>query len=132
MKPILIEVVAPLLTAQSFNCRRCNPIFEEAGLKNLYVDACNDEYPEEWKEELEGISDWVSRAGDLYKHRIMIRMIDAQSPLGLWKKIRHRFSGMPAFIVDGIRVHTGLNTERLEEIIDERIREESVRLARSS
>ena len=69
------------------------------------------------------MSDWMRQLSILYKHRIRITVIDAQSPLGIWKQIRHRLFSMPAFIVDRKHTCTGWSTEQLESIIDSRIQE---------
>jgi len=128
MQPIEVEVVFPLLMAIGFNCRRCNAIFSQLPLDDEYRNSCWNEYPDEWKKSIQRLYDWVGKASDVYKHRIRFRMIDAQSPLGLWKQIRHRARYMPAFIIDRKRIHTGWDTERLESIIDEQIREAAGRL----
>lgn len=122
MTPVEIDVVFPLLTSEAFTCRRCGPIFDQLDIHKNYQQACSDEYPEDWKQDVQKLSQWIESASDLYKHRIQIRVIDAFSPLGIWKKIRHRLSEMPAFIVDNKSTHSGWDTDRLETLIDERIR----------
>jgi hypothetical protein len=130
MTPVEIDVVFPLLTGEAFTCRRCGPLFDQLDIHKDYQQACTDEYPEDWKQDVAKLSQWIENASDLYKHRIQIRVIDAFSPLGIWKKIRHRLSAMPAFIVDNKSTHTGWDTDRLESLIDERIREASAGLAK--
>lgn len=129
MTPVEIEVVFPLLTSVSFTCRRCGPLMGQLDVNRSYQQDCSEEYPEDWKQNVEKLSLWIENASHLYKHRIQIRVIDAFSPLGLWKKIRHRLSDMPAFIVDNKSTHSGWDTDRLEKLIDERIREASASLA---
>jgi hypothetical protein len=125
MTPVEIDVVFPLLTSEAFTCRKCAPLFDQLDIQKNYQQACCDEYPEDWKQDLQRLSQWIENATSLYKHRIRIRLIDAFSPLGIWKKIRHRLSEMPAFIVDHKSTLTGWNTDQLETLIDERIRETS-------
>jgi hypothetical protein len=98
------------------------------GIHKNYQLACSDEYPEDWKQNVEKLSLWIENASHLYQHRIRIRIIDAFSPLGIWKKIRHRLSEMPAFIVDHKSIHMGWDTDRLETLIDQRIHEASAAL----
>lgn len=128
MTPVEIDVVFPLLTSEAFTCRRCAPLFDQLEIHKDYQQACTDEYPEDWKQDVAKLSKWIENASDLYKHRIQIRVIDAFSPLGIWKKIRHRLSDVPGFIVDNKSTHTGWDTDRLEKLIDERIREASAGL----
>ena len=129
MTPIQIEVVFPLLTSLEFGCKNCSLIFGQSGLPQNYHRSSEDEYPEDWKEDVEKLHEWMASASKLYKHRISIRLIDAQSPLGIWKQIRHRFSKLPGFVVDREAVHIGWDTDRLESIIDERIKQDAERLA---
>jgi hypothetical protein len=130
MTPVEIDVIFPLLTSEAFTCRRCGPLFDQLDIHKDYQQACTNEYPEDWKQDVAKLSQWIENASDLYKHRIQIRVIDAFSPLGIWKKIRHRLSAMPAFIVDNKSTHTGWDTDRVESLIDERIREASADLGK--
>ena len=123
MSPVQLEVIMPLITTLGFGCRSCNVIFNQAGIENGYREDCASEYPEEWTQELEQLLAWIKDFKQLYKHRLHVQLIDAQSPAGLWKQLRHRLSEMPAFIVDRKLVYTGWDRERLEDLIDQRIRE---------
>ncbi len=123
MNPIQLEIIMPLITTIGFGCRNCSLMFSQAGIEDGYRDDCASEYPPEWKENLEQLLEWISEIKRLYKHRLRVQLIDAQSPAGLWKQLRHRLSGMPAFIVDRKLIHTGWDRERLEALIDQRIRE---------
>jgi hypothetical protein len=121
--PIEVEIVIPTLTTLGFGCRKCTVILDQAGVHAPFRDSSWDEYPEDWKQDMKRISDWIEKASQLYKHRIRIRIVDAYSLLGVWKQLRHRAPRTPAFIVDGKSVHVGWNTENVESLIDERIRE---------
>jgi hypothetical protein len=129
MDPIQVEVVFPLLTSLQFGCKNCAVIFNQTGIPQSHHSSSADEYPEDWREDVKKLQEWMANASKLYKHRIRIRLIDAQSPLGIWKQIRHRFLKLPGFVVDRKAVHTGWDTELLESIIDERIKQDSERLA---
>ena len=121
MDPILLEVVAPMLSVLEMNCRACGVIFGYLGLKNKYRNACTNEYPDDWKWAVSYLSEWILEISSLYQHRIHIQVIDAQSPLGLWKQIRYRLFRFPAFIVDKKRTYIGWDHRQLETLIDERI-----------
>ena len=60
-----------------------------------------NEYPEDVKEEFLRVSDWIRAVHSRYGNRVMIRLIDPQSPSGMWKVLRHRIRRFPAFLVDG-------------------------------
>ena len=123
MDPILLEVVAPMLSTVEMNCRGCGFVFGYVGLKSKYRNACMNEYPEDWKWAVDYLSAWIREVSSLYQHRICIRVIDAQSPLGLWKQIRYKLFRFPAFIVDKKRTYIGWDFKQLECLIDERIHE---------
>jgi len=123
MKPIRIDVVIPTLTSLELGYTGCAMMMDQAGLQGQYRSICADEFPEEWKQEREKLKDLVGSLTRIYKHRIQVRIIDAQSPMGLWKKIRHRFSTMPAFIVDQKLVCAGWDREHLESLVDQRVRD---------
>ncbi|MBI5248251.1 MAG: hypothetical protein HY912_02040 [Desulfomonile tiedjei] len=125
MTPVQLEIIMPLITTLGFGCRSCSLIFNQAGIEDGYRNDCANDYPEEWRESLEQLLEWISEIKRLYKHRLRVQLIDAQSPTGLWKQVRHRLSQMPAFIVDRKLVHMGWNRDQLEALIDRRIRETS-------
>jgi len=121
MTPITLEVVAPMLSGVDMSCRGCGLIFDTLGLKRQNQKSAIDEYPEEWKEAGAYLSDWIKQVSSLYKHRIRIRLIDAQSPLGLWKQIRHRVFRFPAFIVNKKWTYVGWDPKDLEALLDDHI-----------
>ena len=121
MDTIELEVVAPMLSALEMSCRGCGMIFGSLGLRKKYRNACTDDYPDDWKEAVNILSQWIGEISSLYRHRIRIRVIDAQSPLGLWKQIRYRVFRFPAFIIDRKKTYIGWDYNELEAIIDGRI-----------
>lgn len=128
MTPITIEVIMPMLTSLEFGCSKCGILFNQLGLEKDYRSSCSDEYPEELRQEAAAILDALRGLSSLYKHRIRFKLIDAQSPLGLWKLIRHRIFKLPAFIVDNKHVCSGCDREKLEPFIDMGIHEASLEL----
>ena len=121
MDPIHLEVVAPMLSTVEMSCRGCGSILGFLGLRDKYRNACTNEYPDDWKQAVDYLSKWIQDLSHLYRHRIQIRVIDAQSPLGLWKQIRYRLFRFPAFIVDQKQTYIGWDYKELEALIDERI-----------
>ena len=121
MRPILLEVVTKMMTTYG-HCSRCSIIFDKAGLKRAYHEREFDEYPQDLKEESAKLSDWVRELNRLYKHRLLIKLIDAQSLLGIYKSLRHRVRKYPTFIVDGKETLSGWDKGRLEELIDRHIK----------
>ena len=121
MTPITLDVIAPMLSGVDMSCRGCGLIFETLGLKRQHRKNSTDEYPEDWKEAGAYLSDWIGKLSSLYRHRIRIRVIDAQSPLGFWKQIRYRVFRFPAFIVNNKWTYVGWDPKDLEALLDEHI-----------
>jgi hypothetical protein len=121
MRAIRLEVVTNMLTTYG-QCNRCSLVFEETGLKRESDRRQLDEYPQDLKEESEKLSVWIRELKQLYKHRLVIRLIDAQSLAGVYKALRHRVRKYPTFIVDGKETLSGWDKGRLEELIDRHIK----------
>ncbi len=120
MKPLKVEVVSNLITAFG-TCAHCELILGEAGLKGS--THCQDmaDYPAELKEELVKLGEWLGELGRLYRHRISIRLIDAQSPLGIYKSLLHRIRRYPTFIIEKRDVYTGWDRQKIEALLDAHI-----------
>ena len=121
MKAISIEVVSNLLTTYS-HCARCEVIFRESGLGKEANRGDIEDYPTELKEEILKLSDRIGELKQLYKHRIHIRLTDAQSPRGIYKSLIHRLRQYPAFIIEKKDVYIGWDRERIEELVDKYLR----------
>jgi hypothetical protein len=121
MNPILLEVIAPMLSSIEMNCRPCRFMFDTLGLGRSFRRLATNEYPEEWRQAVADLSAWIHAMAHLYRHRLKIKVIDAQSPLGIWLQLRHRLFHFPAFIVDKKRTYIGWDARLLEALIDERI-----------
>ena len=120
MKPIRLEVVTRVVTFFD-HCRRCQILFDQSGLDEKIHQKEMEEYPQDLKEEYLKLSDWIRELTRLYKHRLLIRVIDAQSPLGIYKSLRHRIRTYPAFIVEGKEICTGWDKSQLELLLDKYI-----------
>ncbi len=117
MKPILLEIVTKVLTSWG-ECRRCTLIFDQAGLDQKFHHEEMGGYPPDLKEEVTTLSDWVRELKRLYKHRLLIKLIDVQSPLGIYKSLRYRIRTYPTFIVEGKETYAGWDKDQLERLLD--------------
>jgi hypothetical protein len=88
MKSISVEVVSRVLTIFQ-HCASCGPIFREAGVENAVNKEALSEYPVDLQDEFLQLSDWIRELRKLYQHRIRIELINAQSPLGIYKTLRY-------------------------------------------
>jgi hypothetical protein len=76
-----------------------------------------DEYPLDLKEEYLKLCDWIRELTGLYKDSLLIKLIDAQSILGLYTSLRHWVRKYPTFIVEGKETYTGWDRERLQNLL---------------
>ena len=60
-----------------------------------------NEYPENVKADFLRLSDWIRAMRSRHGDRLAIRLVDPQSPVGLWRILRHRIRRFPTFFVDG-------------------------------
>jgi len=120
MKPILLEIVTKVVTFFD-HCRRCQVLFDQAGLDKKIHQKEMEEYPSDLREEYANLSEWIRELNRLYKHRLHIKLIDVQSPLGIYKSLRHRIRTYPTFIVEGKETYTGWDKSQLESLLDKYI-----------
>jgi hypothetical protein len=121
MKAISIEVVSRVLTTFS-HCASCGPVFREAGVEDAVNKEALSEYPQDLQHEFLRLSDIIRELRRLYQHRIRIELINAQSPLGIYKTLRHRIHQYPAFIIEKKDVCIGWDWHRLSDIVDMHIK----------
>jgi hypothetical protein len=121
MKPIRLEIVTKVVTFFD-HCRRCQVLFDQAGLDKKIHQKEMDEYPPDLKEEYAKLSDWVRELTRLYKHRLLIKLVDVQSPLGIYKSLRYRIRTYPTFIVEGKETYAGWDKSQLESLLDKYIK----------
>lgn len=121
MKPILLEIVTKVLTYFD-QCRRCKILFDQAGFDEKLRQKEMEEYPSDLREEYARLSDWIRELNRLYRHRLLIKVIDVQSPLGIYKSLRYRIRTYPTFIVERSETYTGWDKRQLESLLDKYIK----------
>jgi hypothetical protein len=121
VKPISLEIVTGMMTTFS-QCRSCTIVFDEAGLNEKIRQKVSDEYPPDFIEASQKLSEWIQELKQLYRHRLVIRLIDAKSFLGFYKSLRHRIRKYPGFIVDGKETCIGWDKKKLEDLLDKSIK----------
>ena len=121
MKPIVVEVLSLMLTVQTEECKNCSPIFGSVGLKGKFHNKEINEYPEDMKEQVLRLSNWIRDLSQRYPDQIQIKIIDALSILGIYKKLRHRIKELPAFIVDNRETYSGWDKGALDGILVRRL-----------
>jgi len=117
MRPILLEIISKVLTTFD-HCRPCEIFFDQAGVNQKFHQNEMNEYPSDLKEEYLRLSDWIRELRRLYKHRLLIKLIDIQSTLGIYKAVRHRIRTYPTFIIEGKETYAGWDKNHLEDLLD--------------
>jgi len=117
MKPVRLEIITKTLTFFG-QCRRCEILFDQVELGKKSRQKEMEEYPPDLKEEYAKLWEWIRELTRLYKHRLLIRLIDVQSPLGIYKSLRYRIRTYPTFIVEGKEIYAGWEKNRLESLLD--------------
>jgi hypothetical protein len=117
-KRITIEVVSTMLGIQTEECKNCRGVFASIGLKNKFADREINEYPEDLKGEVLRLSQWVRELAQTYPDQIILKVIDAVSPLGIYKMLRHRLRKFPAFIINQKEIYSGWDKEELRTRIN--------------
>jgi hypothetical protein len=103
------------------NCRACEVFLNEAGFSKKVSQQEVHEYPQELFQESERLSHLLGELKQLYKHRVLIKLVDVKSFLGVYKSLRHRIREYPTFIVEGKEAYTGWDQDQLEGLIDKYI-----------
>ncbi len=99
--PLTMDVVTPLLVLFR-HCPRCEAIMYRAEgdvFAQVYEQTLAD-YPEAWKAALAHLSQWLRAFRAHYGPYVRVRVLDAHSPWGLWKVLRHRLRPLPGFVTD--------------------------------
>jgi hypothetical protein len=92
----------------------CELVMAEAAVGERPTERALDEYPQEWQDEYQRLSDWVYDLTGRYGDWIRIKVIDPQSPEGLLKSLRYRVRRYPTWIVDGKTRVVGWDRQALE------------------
>ena len=116
MKPsgrVRLEVIAPTFQGMGF-CTACELVLAEAKVGEPPSERALDEYPTEWQEDWRRLSEWVFDLAERHGDRIAIKVIDPQSPEGLYKSLRYRIRRYPTWVVEGKTRVVGWDREALD------------------
>jgi hypothetical protein len=116
MHTVHVDVISPLPEGWGI-CLSCEMLMAHANLDQAPHERGLDEYPPEWQEEFQRLSDVVMSLSTRYQDSILIRIWDPRSLQGLMKSIRYWVRRYPTFIVEGREKVTGWDVEQLEHHI---------------
>jgi hypothetical protein len=110
---VRLEVIAHTFEGMGI-CTACEVVMAEARLGQRPTERALDEYPLEWQEEWQRLTEWVYDLAGRYGDRIVIKVIDPQSPEGFFKSLRYRVRRYPTWVVDGKTRVVGWDREALD------------------
>ncbi|MCX5909937.1 MAG: hypothetical protein NTY64_22865 [Deltaproteobacteria bacterium] len=116
----VLEIVGRVLTTFD-HCSHCETIFDAAGVNSKFHKRDFEEYPQDLREEFSKLSDWIRELHCFYNQRLQIALIDAQSPAGILKSLRHFIREYPAFIMDRKKIYSGWDKNQLQEQLDKHL-----------
>ena len=116
MSTVHVDVISPIPEGWGI-CLSCEMLMAHANLDQAPHERGLDEYPPEWQEEFQRLSDVVMNLSDRYQDSILIQIWDPRSLQGLMKSIRYWVRRYPTFIVEGQDKVTGWDVEQLEQYI---------------
>lgn len=99
-KPLLVEIIAYAPTAY-YHCTHCEVAWREMGASNrIHHEQLASSLPEDLAQEYQQVSDWVREIIKRHCDQVVVKVIDAASPEGLFKSLRYRVRRYPAVIID--------------------------------
>lgn len=116
-EPVHLEVIAPSFQGLGI-CTSCELVLSQTSVGGNLRERALHDYPEEWQEDCRRLTDWVYDLAGRYGKRILIKVIDPQSPEGLLKSLRYRVRRYPTFVVDGKGKVVGWQQQKLEAALE--------------
>ncbi|HIQ02468.1 MAG TPA: hypothetical protein EYH30_10165 [Anaerolineales bacterium] len=114
---IRLEVIAPIPTAFR-HCVHCEQVMDAQIGARVRLEMVQ-EYPSEFLEAFDRLMAWIDEITARFGPDLQVRVVDPQSPEGLWKCLRYGVRRYPAFIVQGRRRAVGWDWEAVEQALDE-------------
>jgi len=120
-KPLRVEVLSKMLSVQTEECKNCRLVFEEVGLKSKFHNQEINQYPDDIKDEVLRLSDWIRDLVRRFPNDVQFKIIDAMTPLGVYKILRHRIRKLPGFIIEHRKTYSGWDSKALEALINQHL-----------
>lgn len=118
-QPVDVQIFAHVLGSMS-HCSHCQVFIDGAGVGEQVHMKDIESFPREWLQEWQQLSDLILQLAEKYRDRIVIKIVDAQSPQGLWAAIRRGIRRYPTFLVEGEK-YTGLDQGEADNLISRHV-----------
>jgi hypothetical protein len=116
--PIALEVLAYSPT-DFFHCMYCERLFDAMGIGAEVRREARTGYPSRIVDEAWRLSTWLQDLSANYGEQLRIRVIDPQSPEGLYGSLQHWIRVYPTFIINRRKKYSGWDRETLERLLAE-------------
>ena len=114
LQPVQVEVISPLPEGWGI-CLTCEAMIAHANMGKAPYERGLEEYPPDWQEDFQRLSDLVLELAARHGEKILIRIWDPHSLQGMFKSIRYGVRRYPTFVVNGHEKVTGLDAALLEQ-----------------
>gem|GEM_PF-1508460 len=115
---VSIQIVVPPILEAGVGCWACRNFMEQAGVP---LGSSVEDYPEELRMMALRLDQLLERIRCNSPQAIGVELVDALSPRGLWKQIRHGLRPLPGFLLNGRKLFCGWDLDEAEALIMERI-----------
>ncbi len=102
---VIVEFVGIMPTLFA-HCQHCMDVMHGTGMQPYSKQL--EEYPDDIVKHYFELSEIAQKLRDEFDGSVLFDAIDAASPLGLWKTIRHRIFRTPCVLIQGRKVFDGL------------------------
>lgn len=116
MRPLPLQVIMPIPTTFR-HCLSCEAISGDVVGESARREMAR-EYPLEFLTDFERLMAWINELSLRFGPSLQVRVVDPQSPEGLWKCLRYGVRRYPAFIVNGRKRLTGWDKAALDTILE--------------
>ena len=101
------------------HCQHCEVVFHETGFSRpVRAEQLETGLPGDLQREYEAVHRWARRLTEAYGDRVTVKVIDATSPAGVWKSLRHRLHRYPAIVVNGRERFFGPDLGSVDSVIE--------------
>lgn len=114
--PLMVEVLVPVPTYYT-QCPQCETFFHEAGIDDEMHNQQVQDYPDDLVRDYVKLCDWMREVARRHAGKVMVRIVDPQSLIGVAKALRHRVRTYPTFVVAGREKYTGWDQQELERML---------------
>jgi hypothetical protein len=116
MQPVQVEVISPLPEGWGI-CLTCEAMMAHANMDKAPYARGLEEYPPDWQEDFQRLSDLVLELAARHGENILIRIWDPRSLQGMFKSIRYGVRRYPTLVVNGHEKVTRLDAALLEQVL---------------